>query len=61
MNILDFFGAYKVDDKRFTDFQNVDLKSFALKLNEHLKIDKVPILTNECKGQSAVGCFDGNI
>lgn len=56
VNILDSFGSCEVDDTRFTDFQNVDLKSFALKWNEHLKIDKVPSLTNECKGQAAVGC-----
>jgi len=50
-----------VDDCAFTDYQKVDLESFVLIWQGHLKRDNVPSITSFCDNGTAAGCERGSI
>jgi len=55
------FGPCPVDDCAFTDYQKVDLESFVLIWQRHLKRDNVPSITSYCNNSTAAGCERGPI
>jgi len=55
------FGPCPVDDCAFTDYQKVDLESFVLIWQGHLKRDNVPSITSFCDNSTAAGCERGSI
>mmetsp|Transcript_13118 Transcript_13118/g.14575 ORF Transcript_13118/g.14575 Transcript_13118/m.14575 type:complete len:542 (-) Transcript_13118:61-1686(-) len=55
------FGPCPVDDCAFTDYQKVDLESFVLIWQSHLKRDNVPSITSYCDNGTAAGCEHGSI
>jgi len=60
--LTNFKPCHVDDGPSFTDYQRVGLlEPFISQWNWYLKRDKVPSLTEECKGGTAAGCERGSI